>query len=172
MVPSAPATRLGAASPDDASPKCKFWEEVMEIVTMGKVMVQAKIENLADICLARKGVLEEDRVRAIEIADALVDTGATLLSVPRKLVEQLGLRRNRTRTARTSAGPVQFGFFDAVRLTVQQRDCVVEVCEVPDDCPVLIGQLPLEMLDFVVDTPGQKLIGNPEHGGEQMIELY
>ena len=44
--------------------------------------------------------------------------------------------------------------------------------EVPDDVPVLIGQLPLENLDFVVDLQGRSLIGNPAHGGEQMYELY
>jgi hypothetical protein len=27
-------------------------------------------------------------------------------------------------------------------------------------------------LDFVVDPAGQRLIGNPEHGGEQMIEMF
>ena len=42
----------------------------------------------------------------------------------------------------------------------------------PDDCPVLIGQIPLEALDFVVDPANRRLIGNPAHGGEQMIELY
>jgi len=42
----------------------------------------------------------------------------------------------------------------------------------PDECPVLIGQVALEMLDFVVDTTGQKLIGNPDHGAEQMIDMF
>jgi hypothetical protein len=44
--------------------------------------------------------------------------------------------------------------------------------EVPEDCPVLIGQVPLELLDLVVDPAGQQLIGNPAHGGEQVLELY
>ena len=44
--------------------------------------------------------------------------------------------------------------------------------EVPDDCPVLVGLIPLEALDFVVDPVNQQLIGNPAHGGEQMVELY
>jgi hypothetical protein len=38
-------------------------------------------------------------------------------------------------------------------------------------CPVLIGQLPLESLDFVVDPIGRRLIGNPDHGGEHMMDL-
>ena len=44
--------------------------------------------------------------------------------------------------------------------------------EVDDDCPVMIGQIPLEGLDFVVDRIGQRLIGNPEHGGEHMIDAF
>jgi len=28
------------------------------------------------------------------------------------------------------------------------------------------------MLDFVIDLRGQKLIGNPEHGGEHMIDAF
>ena len=34
------------------------------------------------------------------------------------------------------------------------------------------GQVPLEVLDFVVDSRGKKLVGNPAHGGEQMTEEY
>ena len=48
----------------------------------------------------------------------------------------------------------------------------MDVTELPDECPVLIGQLPLEALDFVVDPVNQRLIGNPAHGGEHIIELY
>lgn len=92
----------------------------MEIVTMGKVTVPARRENLDDLYEARKG----------------------------------------KRAA------------DDVRLTVQQRDCIVEVAEVPDDCPVLIGQIALEMLDFVIDRVGRKLIGNPDHGRERMIDMF
>jgi predicted aspartyl protease len=144
----------------------------MEIVTTGKVVVSARIENLEDVYQAEKGALRSNEVRSVDVTDALVDTGATLLSVPQRLVRQLGLKRTRTRTARTAAGTVQFGIHQAVRLTVEGRDCIVEVAEIPDDCPVLIGQVPLELLDFVVDAAGQKLVGNPDHGGKQMIDLF
>jgi hypothetical protein len=59
-----------------------------------------------------------------------------------------------------------------VRLTIQGRHCPVDVLEVPDDVPVLIGQIPLENLDLVVDPRGGKLIGNPAHGGEHAFEMY
>jgi predicted aspartyl protease len=144
----------------------------MEILTMGKVVVAARIENQSDLIGVQEGRLEPRNVRSVEVADALVDTGATLLSLPRRYIQQLGLTRHRTRTARTAAGIVSFGIYEPVRLTVLDRDCYVEVAEIPDECPVLIGQIPLELLDFVVDTAGQKLIGNPDHGGQQMIDLF
>jgi hypothetical protein len=62
--------------------------------------------------------------------------------------------------------------YGAVRLTIQGRDCLSDVAEVPDDCPVLIGQIPLELLDFVVDPVNHRLIGDPRHGGEHILEMY
>jgi hypothetical protein len=35
---------------------------------------------------------------------------------------------------------------------------------------MVIGQVPLELMDWVVDPKRQRLIGNPEHGGEYMVE--
>jgi predicted aspartyl protease len=144
----------------------------MESATMGKVPVAAKIENLLDLYDAERGQLPPDKVRGVEITDALVDTGASTLSLPRRLVAQLGLKLMRTRQARTSAGPTAMQVYGTVRLTIQGRDCTCDAVEIPDDCPTLIGQIPLELLDFVVDPIGQRLIGNPAHGGEHIIELY
>jgi predicted aspartyl protease len=144
----------------------------MENATMGKVLVTAKIENLHDLLEVRAGRLASDKVRSIEVPDASVDTGATMLSMPKRMITQLGLYPLRTRRARTSAGPVTIQVYGTVRLTIQGRDCTTDVTELPDDCPVLIGQVPLELLDFVVDPIGQRLIGNPAHGGEHIIELY
>ena len=139
---------------------------------MGKVYVKAKLENLADVMKVLDGEMADENVRFLQVDEALIDTGATMLSLPRRLIQSLGLRRRRTRIGRTTGGAVSFDIYQPVLLTIQERDCVIEVAEVPDDCPPLIGQIPLEMLDFVVDPAGQKLIGNPEHGGEHMIELY
>jgi predicted aspartyl protease len=144
----------------------------METATMGRVLVKAKIENLSDVHAVERGQSAENEVRTVEVSDALVDTGATALSLPKSLIVRLGLTPGRQRRARTTAGPRMVQTYGAVRLTIQDRDCYCDVAELPEDCPVLIGQLPLEMLDFVVDLAGQKLIGNPEHGGERMIDLY
>ncbi len=139
---------------------------------MGKVTLSARIENVGDLFEADQGRLAPDRVRAVVVLNALVDTGAMGLSMPRSLLESLGLKYLRTRKAVSSAGPMDVRVFGTARLTVQGRDCPMDVAELPDGCPVLIGQLPLEAMDFSVDLSSQRLVGNPEHGGEHVIELY
>ena len=143
----------------------------MEIAAMGKVLVAARIENLDDLFGVRKGQLSEAQVRRVEVSDALIDTGATGLLVPKRWIAQLGLDPVRLRPSRTIHGPVPLQIYRAVRLTIEGRDCISDVAEIPDEFPVVIGQVPLELMDWVVDPKGQRLIGNPEHGGEHVIEV-
>jgi clan AA aspartic protease len=144
----------------------------MEITTMGKVIVAATVENLLDLYEVSKGRLRPEEVRRVEVPDALVDTGAMFLSLPKRYVQQLGLQCFRRRKARTSGGIVEFDMYSLARLIVQGRECHVEVAELPDECPALIGQIPLEALDFVIDPVGQRLLGNPDHGGEHMMDMF
>jgi predicted aspartyl protease len=101
-----------------------------------------------------------------------VDTGAFTLSLPGSLIRQLGLQKVSTRRVMTAGRARDADRYSAVRLTIQGRDMTLDVSEFPDECPVLIGQIPLEYMDFVVDSVNQKLIGNPAHGGEWINEIY
>jgi predicted aspartyl protease len=144
----------------------------MEIETMGRVTVEATIENLEDAYNVARGSLAPESAKKVVVTDALVDTGATLLSMPIRLIRQLGLLPFTTKRVTSSIGVAEVAIYQAVRLTIQGRSCSMDVMEVPDSVPVLIGQLPLEHLDFVVDLQGRALVGNPAHGGEHMYELY
>jgi len=139
---------------------------------MGRVTTEATVENYGDLWDAGQGTMPANQVRKVEIASALVDTGATLLSLPTRIIQQLGLRPVTTKRIVTSKGWTESMMYSAVRLTIQGRSCTVDVMEVPDDVPALVGQIPLEHLDFVVDPRNLKLIGNPLHGGEHVYEMY
>ena len=144
----------------------------METETMGRVLTEATIENLEDLWAVKRGLLPSEQVRQITVTDALVDTGATLLSLPTRLIQQLGLSKVSSKHVTSSIGVAEAGVYDAVRLTIQGRTCTMDVMEVPDTVSVLIGQIPLEHLDLVVDLRSRALIGNPAHGGEHVYELY
>jgi predicted aspartyl protease len=146
--------------------------ETMETETMGRVLTEATLENLKDLWDAERGRIPPEQVRRVTVSDALVDTGATLVSLPTRLIRQLGLEARSKKRVTSSIGVSEAAVYDAVRLTIQGRDCTMDVMEVPDTVPVLIGQLPLEHLDFVVDVKSRSLIGNPAHGGEHVYELY
>lgn len=138
---------------------------------MGRVITEATIENLRDLWAAEQGIIPAEQARRFTVTDALVDTGATLLSLPARLIQHLGLQKAGSKRVITSNGLGEAALYSAVRLTIQGRSCTMDVLEVPDDVPVLIGQLPLEHLDLVVDTRNRKLIGNPAHNGEHIYEL-
>jgi predicted aspartyl protease len=144
----------------------------METPTMGKVVVTAKIENLKDLYGVEQGLLPDDQVRRIEVPDAVVDTGATTLLLPKRMIAALGLNPTRTRHSRGLGGDFLLPMYGTVRLTIQGRDCPVDVGEIGDQYPVLVGQIPLEALDWVIDTKGQRLIGNPDHGGEWGVDAF
>lgn len=144
----------------------------METQTMGRVTAEATIENLEDIWAVKRGLQPAEEARRVVVPEALADTGASRLSMPTSLIHQLGLAQIGTKRVMSSIGPAQAALYGPVRLTVMGRDCMVDVLEVPDGVPVLIGQLPLENLDLVVDPCNHKLTGNPAHGGEHVIELY
>jgi predicted aspartyl protease len=145
----------------------------METPTMGRVTTTAKIENLKDLWEVECGMRQDGAARQITVPNALVDTGATVLSLPKAMLAQLGLRKLSDKRVTSSRGDVSdLPLYEAVRLTIQGRSCTIDVLEVLDNVPALIGQVPLELLDFVVDPRGAQLVGNPAHGGEHMFEMY
>lgn len=137
---------------------------------MGKVIVKLKLTNLKDTFLKSAGA-RKAKPRAVEI-EALVDTGATRLYLKPTVIKKLGLERTDTVRSRTTNEDAIRYKYEPVQLELMGRSEVFEVIEVPENVPNLLGQVPLEVLDFVVDSKGQKLIPNPAHGGEQMTEEY
>ncbi|MBI5385287.1 MAG: retropepsin-like domain-containing protein [Verrucomicrobia bacterium] len=137
---------------------------------MGKVTVKLQLTNYLDTELKRLK-LRKGKPRRVE-ADALVDTGATRLYLKASVIKALGLRQEGQVESKTTNGLRQRPVYQPVRLDLMGRNGIFEVVEVDDDVPNLLGQVPLEHLDFVVDPKGQKLIPNPEHGDRQMSEEY
>ncbi len=138
---------------------------------MGKVVTKIRVENRLDAELLAVGARTE-RPRAIE-TDALVETGAVKFYLKSSLIRELGLRpigeiRSRTMSARSETRKV----FAPVSLEIQGRTGRFDVVEVPDVLPNIVGQIPLEDLDWVVDCRNQKLIPNPEYKHGELSDEF
>ncbi len=126
-----------------------------------------KIElvNLKDLNLAEAGIIKSEEVRRVVVEDAIVDTGATRLALPKLLIEKLGLTPVGSKRARTTNGTVIRTVYSTVAFTVLERMGTMLVTELPDNVPVLVGHTVLEDLDLCVDIK-EGLVYNPTHDGE------
>ena len=70
----------------------------METETMGRVLTEATFENIEDLWESKRGLRPAEQVRRLTVDNALVDTGATLLSLPSRLIQQLGLKEQRRKS--------------------------------------------------------------------------
>jgi len=68
----------------------------------------------------------------------------------------------------TSDGPI----YSPVIVYLRDRFAVINVAEIADDAPNLLGRIPFLAMDWVIDEKNEALIGNPEHGGKWMLEEY
>ncbi|HLJ91870.1 MAG TPA: hypothetical protein VKU02_01625 [Gemmataceae bacterium] len=144
----------------------------MELAAMERVRAEATIENPGDLVEVERGLRAPVDMRRIVVKDALADAGTTTLALPTRLVQQLGLAKSYEKRGTSGVGTKSVSVPSAVCLAIPGRFFSVAGMEVPDDVPVFIGQIPLEMLDRTSDLQGRRFIGNPAHGHEHVLELY
>ena len=137
---------------------------------MGKVIVQLRLTNQSDLVLKRhKARIGVPRQVATE---ALVDTGATRLYLQPSVIKSLGLRKVGEVNSRTTNGDRVRNVYEPVRLELMERSGNLDVLDMDEHAPNLLGQIPLEYLDLVVDPKAQTLRPNPAHGDKLMTEEY
>ena len=89
--------------------------------------------------------------------DLLVDTGATLLVVPRALADQLELATLRTQSVRPAGGRREVWPVAEVRVAVDGRE-VTTPCFIAPDGPALLGAVALESLFLAADPVAKRLV--------------
>ena len=135
-----------------------------------KHTTRIEIANLKDMNLAEAGVINPEQIRRATVEDAVVDTGATRLALPKPLIEQLGLTPVRSIRALTTNGVVERTVYSSVDFTVLGRTDNIQVTDLPANVPVLVGHVILELLDLCLDIK-EGLIYNPAHDDEWIEDL-
>jgi len=126
---------------------------------MGKVIGKMKITSLFDPS------------KSVEL-DAVVDTGATMVVLPRDIVDKLGLRKVREAKVKYANGKVETKpIYGVVEIEIMGRSANLDVLVEDEGSQPLIGQVLLELLDLVVDPKSRKLIPNPESPEMPLIEI-
>jgi len=136
---------------------------------MGKVMAKIKLTNVVDQGNAHRGALRPDQVRTLEL-EGLVDTGATTLVIPAEVAEALGLREIGRRSVRLADGSVRdFPQMSELHIEILGRGMSCDAIAMPTKT-LLIGQIPLEGLDLIVDPKSRDLAVNPDSPDVPMLD--
>lgn len=131
---------------------------------MGKVHADIELLNADDASGVRRNIIGEDEVRRFGVR-ILVDTGSKYLCINENIQEILQLPFIRKRTIELADGRRMTGdFVGPVEIRFKNRivDCASALV-LPGDAEPLLGLLPLEEMDVIIDPNCDELLVNPDH---------
>ncbi|MDR2053734.1 MAG: clan AA aspartic protease [Treponema sp.] len=131
---------------------------------MGTVYAEITLKNTGDSIKVRDGIIPEKEVRGTTVR-ALVDTGAGTLVINEEVRQKLGLRIKGLRRAELADGAKQvYQVTEPVEVQWKDRESTCRALVLPGSKEVLLGVIPLEDMDLIVDPASQELKG--AHGDE------
>jgi clan AA aspartic protease len=134
---------------------------------MGLVYTDITLKNVFDVRKNREGLLDEAEVRQTTV-QALVDTGAGTLIINEAVLKILGLEIEGTRGVELAdRSTQQYRKTEPVYIHWENRTTSCPAVVLPDSSEVLLGAIPLEEMDLIVDPARQTLIG--AHGDEVVL---
>ena len=137
---------------------------------MGNFRETITLENILDRGFANHGYITEDQVRAVTI-DALPDTGAWTLVINESIRQKLGLAiEERSESTLADGKTDTYDVTEGVKIRWKNRSTVLPAVVVPNAKDILLGALPLEAMDLIVDPVRQQLTG--AHGDQPLHLLY
>jgi clan AA aspartic protease len=129
---------------------------------MGKVKAKIKLTNFVDVKNVEAGLIAKEKLRTTE-AEMLVDTGATMLTIGEDIAEVLGIKKEKEVYVSLADGSIQRRFKGlGVLVEIGDRNCVTDCIILERGIEPLLGQIPLEEMDLVVDCKNKQLTPNPK----------
>ncbi|GHT20643.1 hypothetical protein FACS189419_00080 [Planctomycetales bacterium] len=138
---------------------------------MGVIRTQIKLANTFDVISARKGLITKEAIRQKDIV-ALVDTGCDTLAINEEICKELGLSIASVFPAELANGSVEnVAMSEAVEVYFENRQTTCNAWVMPGSTEPLLGAIPIEGMDVVIDLANQVLAVNPKHPGQKVLLL-
>ncbi|MDB5283892.1 MAG: hypothetical protein JWO06_2967 [Bacteroidota bacterium] len=125
---------------------------------MGLIYVDIKLANTVEEQLSRMNKILPEEVKSIQV-NALVDTAASYLCINENIANQLGLETRRTDIITVLADGTQrkCNLVGPITIYFLTRSTVVEAIVLPGDEQPLLGAIPMESMDVIIDPLTQQL---------------
>ena len=129
---------------------------------MGSVYTDITLENAGDVLDVQRGFIGESEIRSA-VVNALVDTGAGTLVIDEELSQKLGLKVDYVLESTLADGSKHmYKRMEPVKIHWKNRVTVCIPTMVPGAGIVLLGSIPLQDMDLIVDPKNEELKGR--HG--------
>ena len=136
---------------------------------MGMVHAEITLKNARDIISFREGNTKEDDIRNVTVT-AVVNTGSMNLCITEELCTKLGLAYWGEKFAVVANGErIRCKVTEPVEVHWKNRDTVVPAMVIPGAKHILLGAIPLEGMDLMVNPVDQELVG--VHGDEVIFMI-
>jgi clan AA aspartic protease len=136
---------------------------------MGTVCADITIKNAGDVSNIWRGLTTEKDVRQVTVR-AIVDTGAGTLVIGEDLRRKLGLSVKGLRGVTLAGGErLVARITEPVEIHWKDRSSTFNAMVLPGEHETLLGAIPLEDMDLIVDPKRQELTG--AHGDEILTRV-
>jgi clan AA aspartic protease len=137
--------------------------------TKGIVYADITLKNEGDVTNVRRGLAKGSDIRQTTVT-AMVDTGAATLVINEAIRQQLGLEIEKEYEATLADGSDQtYGLTETVLIQWKDRDMTCRAVVIPNADKILLGAIPLEAMDLVVNPLKQELTG--AHGDKAVFRV-
>ena len=121
--------------------------------------------------MARRNIIGQEEVKEMYV-NMLVDTGSYNLCINEDIQSVLQFNIVEKRMAETDDGRiVECDIVDNVQVRFKNRATTCRAMILPGSFEPLLGAIPLEDMDVLVDTQRQELIVNPDHPYTAQMKL-
>jgi clan AA aspartic protease len=136
---------------------------------MGEVMEKITLVNAHDAGDLRRERIKESEVRQVTV-DAVIDTGAGPLAITEAMRQRLGLEIERDESVFLAGKiPQKCTVAEVVRIIWQDRYTHSSPLVLPEGDETLLGVIPLEDMDLMVNPVERCLIG--AHGSKWVHQV-
>ena len=136
---------------------------------MGLVYADITLRNATDVGNCKRGLINEQEIRETTLT-AMVDTGAATLVINEPIRQQLGLDTEGSYLAKLADGSKHKYFHtEPVQIQWKNRKATLQAVVVPGATEVLLGAIPLEAMDLIINPLEQELTG--AHGDEIIYRI-
>ena len=129
---------------------------------MGHVYADITLLNSYEVTAAKKGLIADGDVKKINV-NAMVDSGAMTLTINEEIARQLDLDvHERIEVTLADGSYRKCDYVGPVIIHFENRTACVRALVLPGADEVLLGVIPLEEMDVIIDPITQKLAVHPD----------